>query len=90
MAHERWRYGAFAIGGFSCGAKILWGDGVMEWQPIETAPKEIGVEYLVWRKGWCYPSIGSMDGEGIIFAPDSGDDFFHPPTHWMPLPEPPK
>ena len=61
----------------------------MKWQPIETAPKD-GFHYLLyapelqfvgfWAKGcehWCYVA------PGCPVAPTQ-------PTHWMPLPEPPK
>ena len=65
----------------------------MEWQPIETAPKgELADRrdrvVLVWARGnsvrvalytndW-YPATGR--GMPLMFDP----------THWMPLPEPPK
>jgi len=62
----------------------------MEWQPIETAPKD-GAWLLLywvtmpitlypfcafWDDGWWHPSFR-----------DYGEVF---PTHWMPLPEPPR
>lgn len=72
-----------------------------EWQPIETAPKD-GTMILVWDEssspgvvaayflsethddeewsGWIYGDqlLADADPEGPL------------PTHWMPLPEPPK
>ncbi len=71
------------------------------WQPIETAPKD-GSRFDVWAKGWlpafdrfeyrrfadCYwrdaDSMGSWRA-GIV-----GVDRDWHPTHWMPLPNPPK
>ena len=72
----------------------------MSWKPIETAPKD-GTNVLVyerfpkWQK-WVgkdeydsYIEIGYyQDGDWCIRAhvPPWNND----PTHWMPLPEPPK
>lgn len=63
-----------------------------EWQPIETAPKD-GTHVLMYRRQdiseawWQKKFIGEgyeWGGTGWAY-PD-----FAPPTHWMPLPEPPK
>lgn len=61
------------------------------WQPIETAPKD-GTFFLAWNGNW--------RGVAQYFEPAYEDDpiwvdetteFIHPPpTHWMPLPPPPK
>ena len=60
----------------------------MEWQPIETAPKD-GTPVLAWLvnpSGDEYITVikanrsGGWDWRSIYFEP----------THWMPLPEPPK
>jgi hypothetical protein len=72
----------------------------MEWQPIETAPKD-GVWILV----SCPEKIGNVQGTGMAIARaaphelsgwemDNYDSLgwtplFNAPTHWMPLPEPP-
>lgn len=60
-----------------------------EWRPIETAPKEVAV--LVWREGWGSPAVMQW------CAHDDGDgwythyyDYRYEPSHWQPLPEPPK
>lgn len=59
----------------------------MNWQPIETAPK--GQVLLYWPKvpnardpALCLPAMISVGYAGS--TPN------RPPTHWMPLPEPPK
>lgn len=66
----------------------------MEWQPIETAPKDgswfLGFEprkyfedrFRVWR--W-------VETNGFVGFEDAADtnDFDELPTHWMPLTEPP-
>ncbi len=63
-----------------------------KWQPIKTAPKTgtflgfdsvIGVYQAIWDKKIdefiCLTSWGHEK-----------DEFFPAPTHWMPLPDPPK
>lgn len=55
-----------------------------EWQSIYTAPKD--GYFLGWRE---------IDGYQVLIFDDHGnfrnDDFvIYHPTHWMPLPEPPK
>lgn len=70
-----------------------------EWQPIETAPKD-GTPFL----GWCPQAPGSMKDEICALSFDPNADGRIPwcvagveerltwsePTHWMPLPPPPK
>lgn len=70
------------------------------WQPIETAPKD-GTEILLIDK-YCFNDAAVCHWDSIdevwSFMDDSydGDDdtydtrIFCDPTHWMPLPEPPK
>jgi len=74
----------------------------MNWQPIETAPKDgtsilvfgkFGADIARWNKD---PSVWDRDVDACwtVFEPD---DYFYAihlldefePTHWMPLPEPP-
>lgn len=68
-----------------------------EWQPIESAPKDGTAILVVGEDGqydivqWDVYSDESIQMweivrpyEGLKTIPDS------PPTHWMPLPEPPK
>ena len=73
-----------------------------EWQPIETAPKD-GTEILLlkeirWVNG---DSKDGRIGNGYWIAPywfeqkteiwrSRIDTWIDAPTHWMPLPEPPK
>ncbi len=73
----------------------------MEWQPIETAPKD-GTVIILCESGYrdsIRASFWRQDGDGFpwkFLDPDSetflngwlGDH--RGPTHWMPLPEPPK
>jgi hypothetical protein len=70
----------------------------MDWQPIETAPKD-GTSILVYDKGWMFVARWSMyDGcgatpEGGVFMSTSCVDGYTGTTratHWMHLPEPPK
>lgn len=73
-----------------------------EWQPIETAPKD-GTPILVFGKPQKHPNLESWyDGSAIFTAEwDAidesfcilGGDWLGPfidPSHWMPLPAPPK
>ena len=66
----------------------------MEWQPIETAPKGELTDYrdqvvLVWARGksMCVALFGTNDW---YLAHGQGGALMFDPTHWMPLPEPPK
>ncbi len=67
----------------------------MTWQPIKTAPKKDGVRLLMYRRaitigywsdefGWCdeaeHISEEGWPNQIIAFKP----------THWMPLPPPPR
>lgn len=74
----------------------------MEWQPIETAPRD-GTQFLGYSAALgrtpmyvCWWSTSVRNGEPFICVLGGGEiygskmvrDLF--PTHWMPLPEPPK
>lgn len=59
----------------------------MDWQPIETAPRDktmvallrsVGT-YRRYGVGWYMPLTGWQAWEG-----------YDPPTHWWPLPKPPQ
>lgn len=60
------------------------------WLPIETAPKD-GTKYLVYVEK---PMHQNKEPEIMITCEKDGlyDGlmFFHDPTHWQPLPQPPK
>ncbi len=66
----------------------------MNWQPIETAPKDTAIllyyhAYAIghWnsaaQRWWTYTDGHRTVEERVLNS-------FKPPTHWMPLPEPPK
>jgi hypothetical protein len=61
-----------------------------EWQPIETAPKD-GTKIIVYRPNAEYQPIVGVDywskELGNVWA---NSNEHRQPTHWMPLPEPPK
>jgi hypothetical protein len=70
------------------------------WQPIETAPKD-GTSVLIsstnWRTTWrgYYRAQGfapeqEIDNWGEGWTRENYSDIGLIPTHWMPLPEPPK
>lgn len=71
-----------------------------EWQPIETAPKNVAI--LVYPSTWgdMIASPAKWDDDKYNRKPkpywsrrDSrrvSESRDNPPTHWMPLPEPPK
>lgn len=68
---------------------------MMEWQPIETAPKD-GTPVLVFvpRDRFVavmqYKPRHNGDKIGGDWAEDLGEQFWRfTPSHWMPLPEPP-
>lgn len=74
----------------------------MNWQPIETAPKD-GCVIMLWcgdvdfgyysKAGWRICNNGDYrdggHGQDYLCGTDHHSQYA-PPTHWMPLPEPPK
>jgi len=74
----------------------------IEWQPIETAPTDgtvilvvVPSSDLVYTVAWCEEAEQEeeKDGLGIGWRLTWDGYLFHKldyPTHWMPLPEPPK
>jgi len=60
----------------------------MEWQPIETAPRDGTAIIGAWQclnKTWEMNKVHFDDGIWWTHYMDGA----HEPTHWMPLPEPP-
>ena len=68
-----------------------------EWQPIETAPRD-GKPILGWCKWeeaaavvyWHAAYRGSERWWNLLVCGSHAEDGEWTPTHWMPLPEPPK
>lgn len=61
----------------------------MDWQPIETAPKDgTGIIGALIRDGRIY-RVHEMLHNGLAFYTFSGESLPRM-THWMPLPEAPK
>lgn len=60
-----------------------------DWQPIETAPKD-GTEILAYWEG--HMDVMSWDQDMENFTDDLGYTVRgnRQPSHWQPLPEPPK
>jgi len=63
----------------------------MKWQPIETAPKDgtgflVNTDYVVDGVSMVRFSEGRMVS---VFDGKPWLEHIDPPTHWMPLPEPP-
>ena len=61
--------------------------GAMEWQPIETAPKD-GTVFLAWRKHATHPLMVRYEPSYDWFANYDGEHVYDL-THWMPLPKAP-
>jgi hypothetical protein len=71
-----------------------------EWQPIKTAPKD-GTPILIFepspylKKGWIdvvqnFYEIEYKSDADKWYARDSAEISCDNPTHWQPLPDPPK
>lgn len=59
-----------------------------DWRPIESAPKD-GTTVLLWAPHWSAAQTGWTFGADA-WQDCPKDSHLRPPTHWMPLPEPPK
>jgi hypothetical protein len=70
---------------------------VSDWQPIETAPKDGEWLFLAGKSGYVHRPGFMLAGRWNIYRgywegteDNALDDYGIMPTHWMPLPEPPK
>lgn len=69
------------------------GEEMSEWQPIETAPKDgtrivLATSDTAYAGRWAesqYIGMWWMSGDYV-----AAFSKMNPPTHWMPLPQPPK
>jgi hypothetical protein len=71
---------------------------MMDWQPIETAPKDgvivlaVKESTLPWAKDFSvarFPYPLKQRWNGGAWEADDGHVYEPQPTHWMPLPAPP-
>jgi len=67
--------------------KNQWAQALLEWQPIETAPKDY-TYVLLWDGSWHWIGIWDEDFGKWEVDGERHEDLIH--THWMPLPPPPK
>ena len=74
--------------GLGSEVEYLRADLVPQWQPIETAPKD-GTVVLLGRADY-YPKSGYWVEHEFQDWWGWDRDRACPPTHWMPLPEPPQ
>ena len=61
-----------------------------KWEKIETAPKD-GTRVLVWNKLWEAPATAQFYTDFVCWKYFyAAPKLLYQPTHWMPLPKPPK
>lgn len=61
------------------------------WMPIDEAPKD-GTHILLWAEGYPRPLEGHWESNRVKSAgwyDHIGNEYFEPPTYFMPLPKPP-
>lgn len=65
----------------------------LNWQPIETAPRDgtqvLATWYDTWKRGAPHVEVCETGDVGVWFYSYDGDRPRTPPTHWMPLMPPP-
>lgn len=91
--HESGDFGK-CLDGYAERAELL--EKAMEWQPIETAPKD-GTKFLaLYGEDECFTMywLDIPDSQGLFVYSDEllsdVDPSPEAPAHWMPLPQPPK
>lgn len=60
------------------------------WYGMESAPKDVTI--LVYHNAFTVAHFNSANDKWIGYGHNTGDTIWlnrHPPTHWMPLPDPP-
>jgi hypothetical protein len=60
-----------------------------KWQPIESAPRD-GTPVLGYSTEGVMYACWYFERSWLFFRNHRGDRWAFHPTHWMPLPEPPK
>lgn len=60
------------------------------WSPIETAKREDGKLVLLWIEGYSTPVVGEWLHKSAGWVTPDDYSVRGTPTHWMPLPDPPK
>lgn len=69
-----------------------------QWQPIDTVPKDYRVDVLVYDASWCGGApritvthwVGYQTRTGEVVEEKGAFLGVSKPTHWMPLPAPPR
>jgi hypothetical protein len=77
-AHESWPHRPYSVARYVLAVSQPWRD-------IATAPKD-GTLVLLWCDAWPFPRTGWTFNNDPWQDCDAGRG---PPTHWMPLPQPP-
>jgi len=63
-----------------------------DWQPIDTAPKDVDVLLLYLDGSGVQPGYWDRDNDCWLACETkglTGGRWYSTPTHWMPLPDPP-
>lgn len=63
---------------------------MINWQPIETAPDNVVVMTKIDDEKGVRNVQSLKRGGNLWWVPDGAMYVYYRPTHWMPLPDPPK